>query len=316
MKKNLLTVLLFSATVSFGQTINIRTAGSVLTTPKGNNQSVVIGGGSGNALLSSASNATAAQSVFVGYLTGTGTTGADNTFVGWGSGVSNTTGVYNTFFGRSAGNSITNGSYNTMVGPLTGLYTSGGYNTFLGFGTGQNITTGGANVCLGHQAGPVVGNGAINGQLFIDSATTNSPLIWGDFGSDLLKFNGKVGIGGNSATGFGIFPTTSGASSVSSYKLFVEGGILAEEVRVSLKSTWADYVFNTDYNLKTIDALEAFIAENGHLPNVPKAAIVEADGINIAEMARIQMEKIEELTLYIIELNKKIEALESKLQTR
>jgi hypothetical protein len=132
-------------------------------------------------------------------------------------------------------------------------------------------------------------------------------------GTSVLRIKDyKVGIG----LGNNNFPTMAGTANVSTYKLFVEGGILTEEVRVALKSTWADYVFKKDYELKSIPELETFIAENGHLPNVPKAAVVEADGINVAEMATIQMEKIEELTLYIIDLHKKVEALEVKLQDR
>ncbi|TDP61970.1 hypothetical protein [Flavobacterium dankookense] len=109
--------------------------------------------------------------------------------------------------------------------------------------------------------------------------------------------NGRVGIGD-----FTVFPTTSGGVDVSNYKLFVKGGILAEEVRVS--TTWADYVFLKDYKLKSLKEVEQFINDNGHLPNVPSAKQVKEEGIELGEMAKIQQEKIEELTLYIIEQNK------------
>jgi len=127
--------------------------------------------------------------------------------------------------------------------------------------------------------------------------------------SDALRIqtNGKISIGNSS-----LIPTQAGSADVSNYKLFVEGGILSEEVRVALKTTWADYVFAPSYKLKTIDEVATFIKDNGHLPNVPSAKQVEADGINVAEMAKIQMEKIEELTLYIIELKKEIDALKAK----
>lgn len=283
-----------------------------MTTPKGKNNSVISGIGAGNAMIASTNNNTAGESVFIGASAGTNTTGESNTFVGWGSGPVNTTGIYNTFIGRSAGNAYVNGTYSTIIGALSGLNTTGSNNTFIGFGVGYNITSGSSNVCLGTSAGPLTGNGAINHQLFIDNMASNNPLIWGDFWNDQLKFNGKVGIGGNSTTGYGIFPTTAGTADVSNYKLFVEGGILSEEVRVALNTTWADYVFAPSYQLKTIDEVASFIKENGHLPNVPSAKQVEAEGINVAEMATIQMEKIEELTLYIIELKKEIDALKAK----
>lgn len=123
------------------------------------------------------------------------------------------------------------------------------------------------------------------------------------------KISGKVTIGGNP------FPTN---SLYSTYKLFVKGGILTDEVRVALSTAtgWADYVFAKDYNLKPLAEVEAFITKNKHLPNVPSAAQVKEEGINVGDMARIQQEKIEELTLYIIAQNKRIEALEAKMNTK
>lgn len=120
--------------------------------------------------------------------------------------------------------------------------------------------------------------------------------------------DGKVGIGNIST-----FPTN---SLYNDYKLFVTGGILTDEIRVKLSAsgTWADYVFAKDYNLKPLSEVEAYITENGHLPNVPSATQVKEDGIDVADMTRIQQEKIEELTLYIIEQNKRIEALEAKIK--
>jgi hypothetical protein len=101
-----------------------------------------------------------------------------------------------------------------------------------------------------------------------------------------------------------VFPTTAGSINVSGYKLFVKGGILTEEIRVALASTWADYVFKKDYKLPSLQAVEKHIQEKGHLINVPSADEVAASGINLGEMSKIQQEKIEELTLYIIEQNK------------
>ncbi len=77
---------------------------------------------------------------------------------------------------------------------------------------------------------------------------------------------------------------------------------MAEEVRV--RTSWADYVFDKHYELKPLEEVESYIARNGHLPNVPSATKVESEGLNIGDIIRIQQEKIEELTLYIIEQNK------------
>ncbi|MFD2904426.1 hypothetical protein [Sphingobacterium anhuiense] len=108
------------------------------------------------------------------------------------------------------------------------------------------------------------------------------------------------------------------------YDLAVNGKIRSHEIKVeSTASTWPDYVFKKEYDLKQLDAVEAFIAKNGHLPEVPKAKDIEANGVELGEMNKILLKKIEELTLYIIqekksnadqllELKKEIEDLKKK----
>ncbi len=98
------------------------------------------------------------------------------------------------------------------------------------------------------------------------------------------------------------------------YKLRVQGKIIAEELRVQLTGTWPDYVFAKDYKLPSLESLEQYIANNQHLPNVPAAAEVEKSGIAIGEMQTKMMEKIEELTLYILEMNKKNEGMATKME--
>lgn len=117
-----------------------------------------------------------------------------------------------------------------------------------------------------------------------------------------IEPNGKVVIGN--------------VSTPDGYKLFVQQGILTEKVKVSVSSTsnWSDYVFANDYKLKTIDELEAFIKENKHLPNVPSAEQVVKEGIDVATMDAKLLEKIEELTLYLIEQNKKNERLQLEVE--
>jgi len=94
----------------------------------------------------------------------------------------------------------------------------------------------------------------------------------------------------------------------------INGLLCAKEIRVALSGApcWPDYVLAKDYKLPTLSEVEQFIAENQHLPNVPSAAEVEADGINLGEMNVILLQKIEELTLYIIQMEKRLSELESK----
>lgn len=107
--------------------------------------------------------------------------------------------------------------------------------------------------------------------------------------------SGKVGIG-----------TTNIASN--EYKLFVEGNIRARKVRVDA-DLWPDYVFDSSYKIPTLEELEAFIKKNKHLPGVAPASQVEKEGVDVGDNQTLLLKKIEELTLYIIELNKKTEAV-------
>jgi hypothetical protein len=84
------------------------------------------------------------------------------------------------------------------------------------------------------------------------------------------------------------------------------GLLRAREIKVDL-AAWPDYVFKKDYPLMPLNEVKKFIAKNGHLPNVPSATEIEADGVNLGEAAKTSMEKIEELTLYLLEINEKIE---------
>jgi len=101
------------------------------------------------------------------------------------------------------------------------------------------------------------------------------------------------------------------------YKLFVQGGILTEKLKVAILGSinWADYVFTNDYKLMPLNKVETYIKANKHLPNIPSAQEMEANGLDVVEIAAKQMEKIEELTLYIIQMNKEINALKQDIKT-
>jgi hypothetical protein len=90
--------------------------------------------------------------------------------------------------------------------------------------------------------------------------------------------------------------------------------LCAKEIRVSRSGLpcWPDYVFNKEYKLPTLNELEQFIAENQHLPNIPSAAEVVENGFELGEMNALLLQKVEELTLYIIQLEKRLSAVENK----
>jgi len=86
-------------------------------------------------------------------------------------------------------------------------------------------------------------------------------------------------------------------------KLSVKGNIRAQEVKVET-ANWADHVFLPDYPLMPLLEVESYIQDNGHLPNIPTEAQVQQDGIHLGEMNAKLLEKVEELTLYLIEQEK------------
>jgi hypothetical protein len=97
------------------------------------------------------------------------------------------------------------------------------------------------------------------------------------------------------------------------FKLSVDGKVAAKEIKVTLNG-WADYVFDKDYKLMSLASLEAFIKKNNHLPNIPSAQEVkEKGGIELGEMNVKLLEKIEELTLYVIELKKENEEIKKEM---
>lgn len=87
------------------------------------------------------------------------------------------------------------------------------------------------------------------------------------------------------------------------HKLRVEGSIGAREIKVEA-SGWSDFVFENGYKLRTLEEVEEHIAEKGHLPEIPSEVEVAEYGINLGEMDAKLLQKIEELTLYLIEQNK------------
>jgi len=127
--------------------------------------------------------------------------------------------------------------------------------------------------------------------------------------NDNIYTNGKVGIG------ISTFPTLVGTEDVSFYNLYVKGGLLTEEVRVALTSDWADYVFKKDYKLPTLKEVEKHIKDKGHLQDIPSAKEVKDNGVELGEMNKLLLQKVEELTLYIIDLNKKVEAQQKQIET-
>jgi hypothetical protein len=120
---------------------------------------------------------------------------------------------------------------------------------------------------------------------------------WLASGNNIYRPSGDVGIGTSETFG---------------YRLAVNGSIISEEVTVKVREDWPDYVFEDDYKLISLNDLNIFVQKNGHLPEVPSAESLQDTGLELGSMQRILLKKIEELTLYIIQQDRKISELESQ----
>lgn len=106
-----------------------------------------------------------------------------------------------------------------------------------------------------------------------------------------------------------------GTTNPGTFKLAVEGKIGAREVRVTLQNPWPDYVFHKKYTLLPLSELEKFIHLNNHLPNIPSAQqIKEGGGVDLGDISTKLLEKIEELTLYVIELKKENTEIKKQIE--
>lgn len=295
--------------------------------------------------ISGRDNTTGVRNTFVGALAGLpNTTGSYNTCVGMQSGTTLSAGGYNSYFGYQSGQYTTEGKHNVYLGFRAGksskttsgnvavgnysgdAHVSGNYNTFIGYGAAASFERGQNNVFLGKEVGAkksggdsnvILGSHAGEGNekgsgnvfigykaaagetgsnlLYIDNSSTDTPLIYGKFNTD------QVGINTNE------IPT--------GYTMAIDGKVMAEEVRVQLSENWPDYVFDPGYELRSIKELKKYVEENKHLPEIPSAKELEEEGgVALGEMNRLLLKKIEEMSLYIIELKEEVDTLNEKVE--
>ncbi|SEN89468.1 hypothetical protein SAMN04488505_11469 [Chitinophaga rupis] len=130
---------------------------------------------------------------------------------------------------------------------------------------------------------------------------SNNVVMINSFGQNLVAFkaDGSVGIGATDTKG---------------YKLAVNGNAIFTKVKVEPFAGWPDYVFEEDYALPSLAVVEKYINEHKHLPDMPSAQEVQKEGLDIGEMNKQLLQKVEELTLYIIQLKKDSEAQKQMIQ--
>lgn len=128
-----------------------------------------------------------------------------------------------------------------------------------------------------------------------DYVFQTAPVHAGEPG-ELIPFKEVMRICENGSVGIG-------TATPGSYKLAVEGTIGARKVKV-MQGSWADFVFDASYALPPLSEVEAHVKSYKHLPGIPSAKEISVDGLDVGDMQTKQMQKIEELTLYLIEQDK------------
>lgn len=224
-----------------------------------------------------------------------------------------------------------NNSSLKIAGTASGVNGYGLLQTFV------NATTPGGSLVFQREGGKV-GIGIGNPQFALHTVSFNntgvvSALLWGQYyGAAVatastsashyafqvmanVTSTGVPGAGGNKSLFYvradgnvGIGTTDPG-----SFKLAVEGTLGARRVKVTQQPIWADFVFHEHYQLPSLQLLEEYIKQHRHLPDIPTESEVRENGIDIGDMNAKLLQKIEELTLYIIELNKKNQVLEQRM---
>ncbi|BBM86318.1 hypothetical protein [Candidatus Uabimicrobium amorphum] len=143
------------------------------------------------------------------------------------------------------------------------------------------------------------------------NVNVNGPVVYGYYGGALGSTEGGQKIAlrwdKNGNVGIGVINTQGS-------KLAVKGKITAQEVRIINMKDWADFVFADDYELLPMDELEQSIKKHKHLPGIPSQQEVKEKGIQLGEMQAKLLQKIEELTLYTIEQNKRLQAQQKQIQ--
>jgi hypothetical protein len=273
------------------------------------------------------------------------TSGTANFFVGDNAGAANTTGGFNVFLGTNAGAGNTVGNNNTAIGFEANVSSGNLVNaTAIGF---RAVASANNSLVLGNGANVGIGTSSPTAKLEVVSSTSNTsglkltsltsssqPTLSGQTKFLTVDGSGNVVLGSTTSggrlaadlwqqkgqylqnvSGNGVVIGEEVNKTPAGYRLYVQDGILTEKVKVAVKNTseWSDYVFTPSYKLTPLAEVARFIEVNKHLPGVPSAAEVVAQGVDVAKMDAKLLEKIEELTLYSIQQQTTVEKQQQEI---
>ncbi|MFD2569065.1 hypothetical protein ACFSUS_00375 [Spirosoma soli] len=291
--------------------------------------------------------------LFIGQSTSAVMGGTYNTFMGSQSGQSNTTGSYNTYYGYKAGFPNTVGSHNTFIGYEAGKTNTGGDdNVFIGFNAGQYNQRGSRNLFIGPNAGfdgtdgqdnTLLGANAVAVGLGLSNATavganarvlSSNSLVLGNnvnvgIGTSAPQNRLELAAGEDGRSGLRLTNMTANSpaseSTVGKFLTVNDKGdvtlarrlsAVAMQVQPASERQWADYVFASTYQLQPLSELERYIQQNKHLPGIPSAGEMVKQGVDLTTLLAALVKQNEELTLRLIEQQKRIEQLEHKVSTK
>ncbi len=181
-----------------------------------------------------------------------------------------------------------------------------GYGTsYIGFNLRRGTTNWETNAGISHNGGGIIYASVLGNFHFISIPSTGSVAQTGLTDQDVLD-NTQVMVYSDGRMGIGTQCVPY------DHRLAVDGKLICEEVTVKMSDAqgcWPDYVFSEEYKLMPLPEVETYIAQNGHLPNMPSAAVVE-EGLELKSIVVKQQQTIEELMLYILELNRRLKELE------
>jgi hypothetical protein len=182
-----------------------------------------------------------------------------------------------------------------------------------------NSTTDLDGIKLSHQNGrfaSIYTPSLVPGGMNHISQSGDAGIIYGQSLPDAVQFGFVIAPWRNSITGLRMDKDGNigiATGDTKGYRLAVNGDAIFTKVKLKQYGAWPDYVFEGGYLLRPLSELEAFIKDNKHLPEVPSAAEMEKNGLDVGENQALLLKKIEELTLYIIEQNKKTEPLATEV---
>lgn len=174
----------------------------------------------------------------------------------------------------------------------------------------QSLSINATNPTLGLNIGET-----LYGSVSIDNATKNLVIEKASNG------NGKLVINANGGIGYSIHMTDNGyfhyggGLTPNGYIFSVQSRVLATDFVSLAVNNWPDYVFGDDYKLRSLAEVREFIEKNKHLPNIPPAAEIEKNGVQLGEMSKKLIEKVEELTLYVLQLQDQVDELKKQVRS-